>query len=49
MSKVNLIPQIVELLQATQSQQRKLEIVKKYEKESLFKRIVLFSYNPWIN
>jgi hypothetical protein len=49
MSKVNLIPQIVESLQATQSQERKLEIVKKYEKESLFKRIVLFSYNPWIN
>jgi len=29
MSKVNLIPQIVESLQATQSQERKLEIVKK--------------------
>ena len=49
MSKVNLIPQIVESLQATQSQEKKLEIVKKYEKETLFKRIVLFSYNPWID
>jgi len=49
MSKANLIPQIVESLQATQSQEKKLEIVKKYEKETLFKRIVLFSYNPWID
>lgn len=49
MSKVNLIPQIVSSLQATDSQERKYEIVKKYEKETLFKRIVLFSYNPWIN
>jgi hypothetical protein len=43
MSKVNLIPNIVDSLQATQSQE------KKYEKETLFKRIVLFAYNPWIN
>jgi len=49
MSKANLIPQIVESLQATQSQEKKLEIVKKYEKETLFKRIVLFAYNPWID
>lgn len=49
MSKVNLIPKIVDSLQATQSQEKKLEIVKKYEKETLFKRIVLFAYNPWIN
>jgi hypothetical protein len=49
MSKVNLIPNIVDSLQATQSQEKKYEIVKKYEKETLFKRIVLFAYNPWIN
>ena len=49
MSKVNLIPNIVDSLQATQPQEKKLEIVKKYEKETLFKRIVLFAYNPWIN
>ena len=49
MSKVNLIPKIVDSLQATQPQEKKLEIVKKYEKETLFKRIVLFAYNPWIN
>ncbi len=49
MSKVNLMPQIVESLQATQSQEKKFEIVKKYEKETLFKRIVLFAYNPWID
>lgn len=49
MSKVNLIPQIISSLQETESQERKYHIVKKYEKESLFKRIILFAYNPWIN
>ena len=49
MSKVNLIPQIIAQLSVRQSQEEKYEIVKKYEKESLFKRIILFAYNPWIN
>lgn len=49
MSKVNLIPHLIAQLSVATSQEQKYKIVKKYEKETLFKRILLFSYNPWID
>ena len=49
MSKINLIPDLIHQLAATIPQEAKYEIVKKYEKEILFKRMMLFAYNPWID
>ena len=49
MSKVNLIPDLIHQLTVAKSQEEKYDLVKKYEKETLFKRMMLFAYNPWID
>ena len=49
MSKVNLIPDLVQQITVAKTQEEKYELVKKYEKETLVKRIMIFAYNPWID
>lgn len=49
MSKVNLIPDLIHQLTVAKSPEEKYELVKKYEKETLIKRIMVFAYNPWID
>lgn len=49
MSKVNLIPDLIHQLTVAKTQEEKYELVKKYEKETLVKRIIIFAYNPWID
>ena len=36
-------------LTVAKTQEEKYELVKKYEKETLVKRIMIFAYNPWID
>ena len=49
MSKVNLIPDLIQQITVAKTQEEKYELVKKYEKETLVKRIMIFAYNPWID
>ena len=49
MSKVNLIPDLIQQITVAKTQAEKYELVKKYEKETLVKRIMIFAYNPWID
>lgn len=49
MSKVNLIPDLIQQITVAKTQEEKYELVKKYEKETLVKRIMTFAYNPWID
>lgn len=48
MSRVNLIRSIVDQIKQSSTQEQKLQILQKYNKESLFKRILFFAYNPMI-
>ena len=49
MSKVNLIPDLVQQITSATTDEQKYELIKKYEKETLVKRIMIFAYNPWID
>lgn len=48
MSRVNLIRSIFDQIKQAPTQQEKLAVLKKYNKESLFKRIIFLAYNPMI-
>jgi hypothetical protein len=48
MGKSGLTRSIYDQIIDAESQDEKLEILKKYNKESLFRRIVFFAYNPMI-
>ena len=48
MSRVGLTSKIAQSLTSAETQEEKLEILQKYQKETLIKRIVNFAYNPLI-
>jgi len=49
MSKINLIPDLIHQLTVLGTQEDKLILLQKYEKETLLKRVLVLAYNPWIN
>ena len=49
MSKTALLSSFVSNLQMTSKQEAKLEILKKYQKESSIQKIIEVAYNPWLN
>ena len=49
MSKVHLIHTLIEKMPSLKTQEERYELLQKYEKEYLLKRIVLFGYNPWVD
>ena len=49
MSKVHLLSKLLTQVKAYDSQEAKFELLFKYKKEPIFKRIIMISYNPWIN
>jgi hypothetical protein len=49
MSRIALVRSIADQIKAQHTQQGKEEILIRYERESLFKRIISYAYNPMIN
>lgn len=48
MSRQNIIRNIYDQIKSAETQQDKLDILLKYNKESLMKRIIFFAYNPMV-
>lgn len=49
MSKIDLIPNVINAIAECETQAEKLSILAKYEKENLLRRIIKIAYNPWVN